>query len=71
MQLEKFEDKLVPPVPDLEGTLTKDTTQGDLCGTGNCEDIEELDCGNCLFSSTFCSKSVFDHWKNQKLESYE
>ncbi len=71
MQLEKFEDKLVPPVPDLEGTLTKDMVQLELCDASNCGDIEELDCGNCLFSSTFCSKSVFDHWKNQKLESYE
>lgn len=54
-----FKGKIVPTFDKVEDLKTQD----DFCNLSSCQE-EELDCGECLFSSTFCSKAIFKEWKD-------
>lgn len=65
--LESFENKKVPFICDFS-VLTKNTDQEDMCSLNTCTNAD-IDCGECLFSSLFCNRALFEQWKNQKLKS--
>lgn len=71
--LEILDDKGIPPVHDLQSLLEdKSSTQEDFCEATSCVDLaEDLDCGNCIFSSLWCPRDFFEQWKKQKLEENE
>lgn len=64
--METFDDKKVPLLFDEE-VIERHSTQENLCDHALCEK-EDLDCGECLFSTQFCTKQLFEQWKLQKIE---
>jgi len=64
--MEKFDDKNVPPILDIS-ELNKDTKQDYLCDQNPCTDLD-IDCGECLFSTLWCKRELFEQWKKQKLQ---
>ena len=70
-KLEQYEEFAVPPVPDIQEMLNEDSDQTDFCQKANCQDEEEVDCGNCLFSESHCSRGIFVNWKLQKKQENE
>lgn len=69
--MEYFEQKVVPSFRETEGLVT----QEEFCDNSKCEE-ESVDCGDCIFSCTFCKDSdLFHRWlekhKKEKEEEDE
>lgn len=55
-------------VPDgrWKDLIDCDLSQGECCDMSGCGN-SNIDCGECMFSELFCSKDIYDKWKEDYL----
>ena len=64
--MEYFENKVVCSF----NTADNQENQEDFCENSLCE-TENVDCGECIFSETYCKKEIFQEWKLNKENNNE
>lgn len=57
------------PEGEWKEVLSEASSQDDCCNRSKCADSESFpyDCGDCIFSSTYCAVSTFEQWKKEYL----